>query len=220
MATNNGGGKISVVVAATSALRREGLATIIRSDSSLRLTGSAPGLLGLETRLREHPPEVVVVELSYPDPQLVSSVAALEQAGCSFVVLIDEPNARWAAGVLQSGVRAIVPRDSSPSEILSAIHAAGSGLVLLDSEVARELGRQPRADETDPAPEALEALTPREIEVLRLLAEGLGNREVASRLGISDHTVKFHISSILAKLGAASRTEAVTLGIRMGLILL
>jgi len=60
----------------------------------------------------------------------------------------------------------------------------------------------------------------REIEVLRLMAEGYGNKEIASRLGISDHTVKFHISSILAKLGASSRTEAVTQGIRMGLVLL
>jgi len=66
----------------------------------------------------------------------------------------------------------------------------------------------------------VEELTPREVEVLRLLADGLGNKEVALRLGISDHTVKFHISSILAKLGAGSRTEAVTLGIRRGLILL
>jgi DNA-binding NarL/FixJ family response regulator len=63
-------------------------------------------------------------------------------------------------------------------------------------------------------------LTAREIEVLRLLAEGAANKEIAYRLGISDHTAKFHISSILAKVGAASRTEAVTLGIRMGLIVL
>jgi DNA-binding NarL/FixJ family response regulator len=68
--------------------------------------------------------------------------------------------------------------------------------------------------------ETVEELTPREVEVLRLLADGLGNKEVALRLGISDHTVQFHISSILAKLGAGSRTEAVTLGIRRGLILL
>jgi DNA-binding NarL/FixJ family response regulator len=66
----------------------------------------------------------------------------------------------------------------------------------------------------------VEELTAREIEVLRMLAEGFANKEIASRLGISDHTVKFHISSILAKLGASTRTEAVTLGVRKGLILL
>jgi DNA-binding NarL/FixJ family response regulator len=103
-------------------------------------------------------------------------------------------------------------------EILPAIQAAYAGLVLLDPEVTQNLVArvQPRNGLTA----APEDLTPREIEVLRMLAEGLGNREMASRLGISDHTVKFHVSSILDKLGAASRTEAVTLGIRMGLILL
>ena len=69
-------------------------------------------------------------------------------------------------------------------------------------------------------PETLEELTPREIEVLRMMAEGFANKEIALRLSISDHTVKFHISSILGKLGVSSRTEAVTQGIRMGLILL
>jgi len=78
----------------------------------------------------------------------------------------------------------------------------------------------PRPDNDESAIDTVEELTPREVEVLRLLADGLGNKEVALRLGISDHTVKFHISSILAKLGAGSRTEAVTLGIRRGLILL
>ena len=65
-----------------------------------------------------------------------------------------------------------------------------------------------------------EKLTDRELEVLELLAEGVGNREIAARLGVSEHTVKFHISSILGKLGAESRTEAVTLGVRKGLIVL
>jgi DNA-binding NarL/FixJ family response regulator len=103
-------------------------------------------------------------------------------------------------------------------EILPAIQAAYAGLVLLDPEVTQNLVArvQPRNGLTA----APEDLTPREIEVLRKLAEGFGNREMASRLGISDHTVKFHVSSILEKLGAATRTEAVTLGIRMGLILL
>jgi DNA-binding NarL/FixJ family response regulator len=66
----------------------------------------------------------------------------------------------------------------------------------------------------------IEALTPREVEILQLLAAGLGNKEIASRLGISDHTVKFHVASVIGKLGAASRTEAVTLGIRHGLVMI
>ena len=127
--------------------------------------------------------------------------------------------ADWAARALRSGVKAILPRDSGMDEILSAIQAAHAGLVLLDAEVTQTLAARIPTPAVHPAP-ALDDLTPREVEVLRMLAEGLGNREMAGRLGISDHTVKFHISSILDKLGASTRTEAVTMGIRVGIILL
>jgi len=113
-----------------------------------------------------------------------------------------------------------LPRESSENEIVSAVLAADSGLVLLDPEITKELASQTRSVTTtaDSLAENLEELTAREVEVLRLMAEGYGNKQIASRLGISDHTVKFHISSILAKLSVSSRTEAVTQGIRMGLI--
>ena len=95
-------------------------------------------------------------------------------------------------------------------------------VILLDADRAHPLEPLgvPVVALIDPPGGMTEELTPRETEVLAMLAEGLGNREIASRLGISDHTVKFHISSILDKLNASSRTEAVTLGIRRGLVLL
>lgn len=221
MASRNGdGGGIRVVVAAASPVRRGGLEAIVRGAASLHLSGSVSTLLGLNSQLRDFRPDVVIVDLAHVDSKLPSIAAALEQADISVVALIDEPNSGWAARALRSGVRSILPRDSSASEISSAIQAANTGLVLLDPELARDLGRLSRPDHGESTLENLEELTPREIEVLRLMAEGLGNKEVALRLGISDHTVKFHISSILAKLGADSRTEAVTIGIRMGLILL
>lgn len=221
MASRDGAGsRVRVVVAATSPVRRGGLEAIVRGDVSLHLSGSVSTLLGLNSQTRDLQPDVMVVDLSYADSELPSIAAALEQTSISIVALIDEPNFTWAARALRSGVRSILPRDSSASEIISAIQAANRGLVLLDPELARKLGRLTRPNPSESTLENLEELTPREIEVLRLLAEGLGNKEVASRLGISDHTVKFHISSILAKLGAGSRTEAVTIGIRMGLVLL
>ncbi|HZE26473.1 MAG TPA: response regulator transcription factor [Terriglobales bacterium] len=220
MSNKNGGGAIRVVVAATSAVRRGGLEAMVRADSSFQLSGSALSLLGLDARAREIQPDVVVADLAHPDPQFASTVALLEEASIAVVALIDEPDPGWASRALRAGLHAILPRESSASEILSAIRVASSGLVLLDPEVAREVANQTRSNSAASAPETLEELTPREVEVLRLMAEGFGNKEIASRLGISDHTVKFHISSILGKLGAASRTEAVTLGIRMGMILL
>jgi two-component system, NarL family, response regulator YdfI len=221
MAQKNGaGGGIRVVVAAISAVRRGGLESIVRKDSSLRLSGSASSLLGIDARLRDLQPDVLMADLPNPEPQFLVAAASWEQAGCGVVALIDDPPTVWAGHALRSGVRAILPRDSSAPEIHSAIHAAVKGLVLLDGDLARELGTLRRPANSEPGAEAFEELTDREVDVLRLLAEGLGNKEVASRLGISDHTVKFHISSILSKLGAGSRTEAVTIGIRMGLILL
>jgi NarL family two-component system response regulator YdfI len=221
MAKNDGGGGlIRVLVAATSAVRRGGLEAIVRENSSFRLAGSAPGLVGLAERVREMQPDVILVDLAQPDAQFPSIVASLEQADSAVVALIDEPDASWTSRALRAGVRALLARESGPAEIHSAIRTASTGMVLLDPEIARDLVMRRRTGSIENALQAVEEVTPREIEVLRMMAEGLGNKEIAVRLGISDHTVKFHISSILAKVGASSRTEAVTLGIRMGLILL
>ena len=114
-------------------------------------------------------------------------------------------------------------RDATEEEIIAAITAAGSGLITLDRRIAAGLlspaERQPtRAASESEAPG--EPLTARELEVLQLLAQGLPNKTIAARLRISEHTAKFHVSAILMKLGAASRTEAVTSAARRGLLIL
>ena len=216
MSKRNGGGAIRTLLVAASAVRRAGLETLLQAIPDLKLVGSLQSAASLPQYVRDLQPDVVVVDLhqesnaAVPDPGV---------SGTPMVILVDDPDPVWVADTLRSGVRAMLPRDVGSHELLLSIHAARGELVLLDSQVATELASQvrPRAAASDAA---LEALTPRELEVLRMLAEGLGNRQMAAHLGISDHTVKFHISSILDKLGAASRTEAVTMGIRMGLILL
>jgi NarL family two-component system response regulator YdfI len=221
MSTRNGDGVIRVVVAAVSTVRREGLEAIVRKNPSLKLIGSLPGLVGFTARLQELQPHVLIADLAQPDTQLFAAVSELERDGVAVVVLIDDPSAGWAARALRAGVRSILPRESTENEIVSAVFAADGGLVLLDPELTKELASQTRwvsSASSETARETLEELTPREVEVLRLMAEGFGNKQIAARLGISDHTVKFHISSILAKLSVSSRTEAVTQGIRMGLI--
>jgi two-component system, NarL family, response regulator YdfI len=220
MNARNGDGVIRVVVAAISAVRRSGLESIVRINSSLKLAGSLPTIIGFTTRIQELQPHVVVADLAQADTQFFSAASDLERTGIGVVVLIDEPNVGWTARALQAGVRAILPRESSENEIVSAVVAADRGLVLLDPEVTKELASQTRTvtSNSENGVDGLEELTAREVEVLRLMAEGFGNKQIATRLGISDHTVKFHISSILAKLSVSSRTEAVTQGIRMGLI--
>jgi DNA-binding NarL/FixJ family response regulator len=220
MNARNGDGAVRVVVAAISAVRRSGLEAIVRKNASWKLAGSLPGIIGFTARIQELQAHVVIADLAQSDTQFFSAAGDLERAGIGVVVLIDEPNIGWTARALQAGVRAILPRESSENEIVSGVVAADRGLVLLDPEITKELASQTRTVTTpsENVADNLEELTAREVEVLRLMAEGFGNKQIAARLGISDHTVKFHISSILAKLHVSSRTEAVTQGIRMGLI--
>jgi len=222
MTKRNGGRGIRVLLAAASSVRRAGLEALVKNTSTLRLAGSLHGTLAVVQYVEQLQPDVVLLDLEHDDRSRESpALPALPrvQSGFPLVALIEEPSADWTAHALRSGVKAILPRDSGMDEILAAIQAAYAGLVLLDPEVTQNLASRIPTPAAQPAA-ALDELTPRELEVLRMLAEGLGNREMASRLGISDHTVKFHISSILDRLGAATRTEAVTMGIRMGIILL
>lgn len=115
-----------------------------------------------------------------------------------------------------------LPRDAGTEEIVAAILAAASGLTALDRNLAQEAlsGLARGRLEAEPVSEQNEPLTAREREVLQLLAQGIPNKQIAQRLNISEHTVKFHVSAIMTKLGAASRTEAVTTAARRGLLLL
>jgi DNA-binding NarL/FixJ family response regulator len=170
--------------------------------SSLRVAGAA---------------EVVVADLegSVSAATLIRFMTeAPSEAG--FVGLIDDPDPTWVQSALKAGINAIISREPSADELRLALDAAEAGLVLLHPTTARGLFPA-YAVATDPN-YGQERLTARESEVLRLLSEGLGNKEIAARLAISEHTAKFHISSILGKLSVASRTEAVSQGIRRGLI--
>jgi two-component system, NarL family, response regulator YdfI len=220
MSSRNGGGKTRVWIAAASAARRSELERVVQEDWSLLVAGSVSHLSALAQRGVESRPDVALVDLAEPDPQVAVTSLALQQSGAAVVVLVDDPSQNWTKQTLRAGVLGILARNSASAEIHSAIHAARRGLLLLEPEFIRGFVTTSSRPAADTDFEIMEELTDREIEVLRMLAEGFSNKEIASRLGISDHTVKFHISSILAKLGASSRTEAVTVGVRNGLILL
>jgi len=150
-------------------------------------------------------------------------VEALEQTGLAsqtpIVALLEEATSEVVAELLALGVRAILPADADPEQIAIALAGAVRNLVVLprrDAALTRPAGISAR----NPPDELPEPLTPREREVLRLLASGLGNKEIGVKLEISEHTAKFHVASILGKLGASTRAEAVSLGMRHGLILL
>ena len=218
MPGRNGGGKTRVVIAAASSARVAALERIVQEDPTMNVVGSPAALSTVRQRAAGLYPDVILLDIPEPDMQLASVL--LRQTGAAVVTLVDEPDRNWTRRMLRAGVLGILPRNSSPTEITSAIQVATRGLLVLEPDLIRDLFPPGSARDSDSDIDLIEELTGREIEVLRMMSEGFANKEIASRMGISDHTVKFHISSILAKLAVSSRTEAVTAGIRNGLILL
>jgi NarL family two-component system response regulator YdfI len=213
MSKRNGGGAIRIAVAATSAVCRTRLETIIRNQPDFYLAGSFDTVSSIVSFGRNRELDVVVIEADS-----INDLPPTPVSEAAIVLLTKASDGRSVSRLLRSGVRAILPRASESDEVLSAIYAAYDGLVLLSTPIAENLAAiygdfLPEAEE-----DLSEEITARETDVLRMLAEGRVNKDIAARLGISEHTVKFHISSILAKLGASTRTEAVTVGIRRGLI--
>jgi two-component system, NarL family, response regulator YdfI len=209
-----------ILIGASSAVVRAGLESLLASAPTFQVVGSFPIGTAL-AQFEDLQPDVVLLDLESLADESMS--AAVESGGMvrnsALVILTDNFENSQVADALRSGVRAILPREATAEEIVVAIQASLAGSVVLHPDAfgsvlfPTSLGEQA---ELDPS---AQILTPREIEVLRMIAEGLGNKEIASKLRISDHTVKFHISSIFVKLGASSRTEAVTIGIRKGLIM-
>jgi two-component system, NarL family, response regulator YdfI len=213
---------IRVLIAARSTIARTGLEALLATQATLVAVGSAPDIVSFMPQVEDLQPDVVLVELEAFDDETLANLQALNASSRppACVVLTDDGPEGWVAEVLRAGIRAILPRQASGSEIVAAVEAAATGLVVLHRDLVDSLLPAVSPHTRDlPAP-AQQALTPREIEVLGMIAEGVGNKTIAWRLGISEHTVKFHVGSIFAKLNASSRTEAVTLGIRQGLILL
>lgn len=192
---------------------RAGLATRLGMRKTLHVVVATPGG-SLRDQLEDAQPDVVLLDLA--DERAVtwlrdSDVTAPPPA---ILVLADRVRGAVGAGWLRAGGRAVLPPHATAEEIAAAIEAIAAGLVVLHPDTmaaAKSPGR--RAAASPP-------LTPREIEVLGMMADGLGNKIIAARLGISLHTVKFHVASIFAKLDAESRTEAVTIGVRQGLIMI
>jgi two-component system, NarL family, response regulator YdfI len=211
---------LGVFVVAGSSARRAHLAAVtsravpgvnVLSDSQLS-----------PAKFADSKADILVADLDTP-----SSAAAildfLEEAPASggAIALIDDPDPAWVRSALRASAHAIISRDATAEDMQIALQAAEAGFILLHpTSVQGLLQNNTIAEVNDISGEDLsrEDLTARESEVLRLVGLGLGNKEIAARLAISEHTAKFHISSILGKLHATSRTEAVSVGIRKGLI--
>jgi DNA-binding NarL/FixJ family response regulator len=216
------------MVAVANPALRAGLRSLLAADERLEVVAEARDLSGWPELA--HALDVLVLA-SPDDPQ--AALAALPQDLSAepfpaVLLLSDDPG----AGLLsQLGLPAwgLLPLEATAEELSAAVAALGQGLLVGASHLVQPLISTPRrpapalqihSGDLDPSLQALETLTARESEVLQLLAQGLANKQIAVALGISEHTVKFHVSAIYAKLGAASRTEAVSLAARRGLLVL
>jgi DNA-binding NarL/FixJ family response regulator len=211
---------IRVFIVAASPLARAGLQNLLAARDVV-VVGSSATMETLAEMLADAAPDVVLIDSSGEpfEPMLGSILASGLASDVNVVIFGEGMTPAASADALRAGIRAALPGDISPDQLVAALQAVASGLIVLHPANRSDLLPAGSAA-TRALGELAESLTRRELEVLQMLAGGLSNKEIAARLNISEHTAKFHVASILGKLGAGSRTEAVALGIRRGLVLL
>jgi two-component system nitrate/nitrite response regulator NarL len=193
---------IEVLVAASSPVSRAGLKALLEGLPGIAVAGAVSAAELTEAAL-DFSPDVILWQLS-PDEDAAAALRALHHHN---VVLL---TSNAAVEMIRAGATGVLLPDATAEQIAVALQAVAAGLgVFPPAHIdSRHLARNSAT------------LTARETEVLRMIAEGLANKEIAWRLGISEHTVKFHVSALLGKLGAATRAEAISAGIRQGAIML
>jgi two-component system, NarL family, response regulator YdfI len=201
---------IHVAIMASGERRRNWLERQLRADPSLKISGLVPTFASLRSLISNSAADVVIIDSeTAPESGVARDWLGELLEEIPLVILAATPDSWTFNQVVRAESGAILSREASAEQIVHAVRAAAAGLLTFDVSMI------PRPD---PGDELTAELTPREIQVLQLLAEGLVNRDIAERLNISEHTIKFHIGSILGKLQVSSRTEAVTRGLRSGLI--
>jgi NarL family two-component system response regulator YdfI len=197
---------IRVSVVASSEIVRAGLLALLRASLAISVAGSYATLSDVEESEEE---SILLIDSDNGD-----------EPPSGAILLTHTTEVGPIQDALRAGVRAILPRTASGPEIIAAIEAVATRLTVLHPDAVQALLNAANHSTRDLPPAPQQPLTPREIEVLRLLSDGQGNKAIAWKLSISEHTVKFHIASLFAKLNVSTRTEAVTMGVRLGLIML
>lgn len=213
---------IRVVVIAPALALRAGIRALLTVDEDIEVVAEAAAFSELETEGETLIPPDIDVFVADPEAVEVAALAAfLEQVGSSPALLLLTDDSQSAHDFTGLPMRAwgLLPIDASEEELLAAVHALHEGLLVAEPALLQPLLGQVMLSASD-IDTFVEELTDRETEVLQLLAQGLANKQIALELDISAHTIKFHVSSIYTKLGVTNRTEAVTHGARLGLIVL
>ncbi len=212
---------LRVLIVASSPLARAGLTALLDGAPGIDIVGQTAGESELSDALDIYRPDALIWDMGWEPLQTLDRLGEVGDA-VVLALITDEATAlESAAALIGAGVRGLLLQDTPADTLAAALGALGQGLVVILPEIAVSLrGDSPLVDPERQDTPLIDALTRRELEVINLIAEGLPNKTIAGQLGISEHTVKFHVNAILTKLGAQSRTEAVVRATRMGLIAL
>jgi DNA-binding NarL/FixJ family response regulator len=191
-------------------LLREGIAALIATEEDMELIGEASNGREALDLFRNFHPDITLMDLQMPEMNGIDAIGAIrgEFPDARIIVLTTQPGDVQVSRALKAGARAYLLKGMLRKELLDTIRAVHAGQKRLSLEIAAEIAEHA----TDGA------LTPREIEVLRLVAAGNANKEIGARLSLTEVTVKSHVKNVLAKLGANDRTHAVTIALKRGII--
>lgn len=203
--------KLHILIVADDRLARAGLAALLAEQPGLVVAAQIPIADALPAALDLYQPDVVLWDMGWETTGL-EQIADLHTDGAHVIALL--PDDKQVAAAWASGIEGLLLRDTEAQALAAALATVAHGLAVITPALVAAL----KTDAPQQANAPLEPLTPRELEVLRLLAEGLPNKSIAQRLAISEHTVKFHINALMSKLGVQSRTEAVVRAMRLGII--
>ena len=211
-----------VLIADDDDLMRAGLAAVLSSDPSIEVLGEAASGREAIDSARRLEPDVVLMDVRMPDLDGIAATEALGASGSGSRVLIlttfEEDD--YVFGALRAGASGFLLKRTRPEELIAAVHTIAAGEALLSPSVTRRVIDRMAVEEPPPVTDApaLEELTPREREVLGLIAQGLSNAEIAATLTVEESTVKTHVKRILMKLGLRDRVQAVIFAYRVGLV--
>jgi len=212
MSGESGPTRIRVMCVDDHPLVRKGLASIIGNEPDMQLVAEASDGRAAVEQFRQHRPDVTLMDLRMPEMDGIAAVKAIraEFPDARLIALTSFDGDQEIYRALEAGVKGYLLKEMVHTEVLQAIRAVHAGKRLMSQEVADRLNQYFEQG----------SLTPREIEVLTLVAKGLANKEIATRLGKAEGTVKIHVQNILAKLHATDRTHAVTIALQRGIIYL
>jgi NarL family two-component system response regulator LiaR len=210
---------MKLVVCDDQATVRDGLVMLLKLEPDIEIVGTAEDGAEAVDMVADKGPDLVLMDLKMP---IMNGVEATRQITATYpdvkvLVLTTYADDEWVFDAIQAGASGYLLKDTPREELIKAVRGTVTGRTYVDPSVAGKVLEQVSSRQTQPATLITSKLTEREAEVLRLIAKGLSNADIADRLFLSDGTVRNHVSAILSKLGVSDRTQAAVIAIQLGL---